>query len=440
MLSKSLIRISISATLLILLILSFATPALAFDGRGGDTVTVGADEVVNDDLYVAGETIIIDGTVKGDVVAFAQTIIINGTVEGDLIAAGKEVIINGTVQDDARIAGAVLFVGENAKVGSDIIGAGASLEAKKGSTIGQDVIFAGGQALFAGDITRNVNVSTGGMELRGTIGGDVVADVGDADEDYGGGMGAFMQETSVGVPNVKSGLTIGPDAKIGGTLEYTSAKQLTIPAGVVAGKVTYLEPKVDEKDAPKTPTMAERVRDGALDIARTVITLILFGLLLIWLFPAFIRTTTQRIKTAPLPSLGWGVLHIAAFFFALLVLLVAMLVGGIVFEIVTLEGISGAIVSVSFLTICALIIGFMLAVWFVAQIIVSILTGQLILARIKPELAENKYWPLIIGVVIYALLVAIPIFGSLVWWIVVLLGLGALWHFGQEMLVKKPVV
>lgn len=248
-----------------------------------------------------------------------------------------------------------------------------------------------------------------------------------------------MQDTSVGVPNVKSGLTIGPAAKIGGTLEYTSAKQLTIPAGVVAGKVTHLEPKVDE-DAPKTPTLAERVRDGALDIVRTVVTLILFGLLLLWLFPAFIKTTTQRIKTAPLPSLGWGVLHIAAFFFALLVLMVAMLVGGIVFEIVTLEGISGAIVSVSILTMCALIIGFLLAVWFVAQIIVSILTGQLILARIKPELAENKYWPLIIGVLIYAVLVAIPILGSLVWWLVVLLGLGALWYFGQEMLVKKPAV
>ncbi len=439
MLSKSLTRISVSAVLLTLLIFSFATPALAFDGRGGDTVTVPANEVVNDDLYVAGETITIDGTVKGDVVAFGQTIIINGTVEGDLIAAGKEVIINGTVQDDARIAGAILFVGENAKVGSDIIGAGASLEAQKGSSIGQDVVFAGGQALLAGEITRNVNASTGGLELRGTIGGDVQADVGDDEDGYNGGMGSFIPEPSVAIPNVKSGLTIDPAAKIGGALEYTSAKQLTIPDSVVAGKVTHLQPKVD-KDTPKPPTMAERLINGGWDIVRTIVTLLLFGLLLLWLFPAFIKTTTERLKTAPLPSLGWGIIHIAAFFFALLVILIAMLVGGIFFEVVTLEGISGTIISVGLLSMCALIIGFMLAVWFVAQIIVSILTGQLILARIKPELAENKYLPLIIGVLIYAILIAIPILGSLVWWVVILLGLGALWYFGQQMLVKKPAV
>ena len=117
-----------------------------------------------------------------------------------------------------------------------------------------------------------------------------------------------------------------------------------------------------------------------------------------------------------------------------------MLVGGIAFGLLTLNGISGAIVFFSLLSIFALIVGFALAIWFVAQIIVSILGGQLILARIKPELAENKYWPLVIGVLIYAILVAIPIFGSLIWWGVVLLGLGALWHFGREMLAKKPAV
>jgi hypothetical protein len=54
-----------------LLLLGFfaVTPAQAADARGGDQVVIGRDEVINDDLYVAGNTVTIDGTVKGDVVA-----------------------------------------------------------------------------------------------------------------------------------------------------------------------------------------------------------------------------------------------------------------------------------------------------------------------------------------------------------------------------------
>jgi hypothetical protein len=438
MLSKSFIRIMGTAALLVILALSIASPALAFDGRGGDTVTIPADEVVDDDLYVAGETVVINGTIKGDLIAFAQTITINGTVEGDLIAAGQAIIINGNVQDDARIAGAALFVGETATIGSDLIGAGASLETRKGSTIGQDVVFVGGQVLLAGDIARNADISTGGLELRGTVGGNLKADVGDSDE-ASPGTYMFMPDTGVSIPNVKSGLTIDPAAKIGGDLEYTSAKQLTIPEGVVAGKIVYMEPKVDEdEDAPKPVTTAELVMNTGLDIIRTIATLLLFGLLLIWLFPTFIKNAVERVKTAPLPSLGWGVIAYAAFFFALLVLIITMIIGAIIFGVLTLGTVSGTIVVLGLLAIFALILGFVLVTSFVAQILISMLGGQLILARIKPELADNKYLPLVIGVLIYAILVAIPIFGSLVWWVVVLLGLGALWYLGYERLGKKP--
>jgi len=436
MLRKPLIRILVSAALLTVLIFSIATPALAFDGRSGDTVTIPAGEVVNDDLYISAQTVVVDGTIKGDLVAFAQTITINGTVEGDLIAAGRDIIINGTVKDGVRIAGATLLLGEKATIGSDLIGAGASLEARKGSSIGQDAVFAGGQALLAGDIVRNVNVAAGSLELRNAVGGNVKADVGRSDQGDSNAPGIVIPGSSIKVPSVKPGLTIDPAAKIGGTLEYTTSKQLNIPAGVVAGKVTYGEPK-DNEVVPQ-PTTTELLINGGLNIVRTIITLLLFGLLLLWLFPSFIKTTTERIKAAPLPSLGWGIVHIAAFFFALLIIPIAMLVGGIASGLLTLWGILGAVLFFGLLAIFALVVSFALAIGFVAQIIVSILGGKLILAGIQPEMAENKYWPLVIGVVIYAILIAIPFLGPLVWCAVALLGLGAVWHFGREMLAKKP--
>ncbi len=436
MLSKISPRILFTAALLAILALSIASPALAFDGRGGDTVTIASGETVNDDVYIGGETIVVDGTIKGDLVAFAKTITINGTIEGDLIAAGRDIIINGTVQDDVRIAGAALFVGENATIGGDIIGAGASLETRKGSSTGQDLVFAGAQALLAGEIVRNANISAKGLELRGTIGGDVKADVGNPDKG-GGSPKSFLTDSSIDIPNVKSGLTIDPAAKIGGKLEYTSTKQLTIPAGVVAGKVTHLQPEINEHDA-KPRTMTERVIDGGLDIVRTIATLLLFGLLLIWLFPAFIQASAERIKSAPLASLGGGILSTAAFCFSLLVLFISMILGAMLFGVLTLKGISLVIVVLGLLTISALIFGFVLVVAFVAQIIVSTLGGQLILARVRPEMTEQKYWPLVVGVVIYALLAAIPVVGLFVWLIVTLFGLGALWYLGRQKFAKQP--
>ena len=435
MLKKPITRILIVAFLVGILTLRVATPALAFDWRDGKTVTIPASEVVNDDLYVGAENaVIIDGTIKGDLIVASKTIVINGTVEGDLIAAAQDITINGTIKDDVRMAGAALLIGEKASIGSDVIAAGASLEMRKGSSIGEDLIFAGGQALLAGDIGRNLKSTTGSLELRGNIGGDAAVDVGSSETDI------TIPESSITTPHLSAGMTIAPSTKISGKLDYTSSKEMTIPAGTVVGKVTHSEPKVSRNVTPKAaPTMVEIVLKGVLDVLRNIASLILVGLLLLWLFPSFIKTTTERVKTAPLPSLGWGIIYIAAFFFSLLIIVITMIVGGIVFGILSLGGLSGTIIFVGLLLLFAIILGFCISVGFVAQIIVSILGGQLILSKVNPQLAENKYLPLIIGVLIYAILAAIPGLGVLIGIVTVLIGLGAVWYFGQGLFTKRPV-
>jgi cytoskeletal protein CcmA (bactofilin family) len=102
-------------------------------------VTITSNQVINDDLYLAGETFTIDGRVKGDAVLAGKQITINGIIDGDLIVAGQTVLINGTVNDDVRIAGQVLMLDSKAKIGDDLIAAGASLEKKAGSSVGGDI-------------------------------------------------------------------------------------------------------------------------------------------------------------------------------------------------------------------------------------------------------------------------------------------------------------
>ena len=199
-------KILTALILLVFFSLTFASPARAFDGRSGDQVVISADEVVEDDVYVSAQVFVLDGTVNGDVVVVGQNI-----------------------TDDIRMAGSVLLLGEKASVGGDIIAAGYSLEARPGSTVGQDVVFAGGQTLLAAAIARNLRVATGGLELRGEVGGDVRAEVGEARNGHAGPPPG-MFPSSVPVPAVATGLTIDPSARIHGDLEYTSSSDLSLPA------------------------------------------------------------------------------------------------------------------------------------------------------------------------------------------------------------------
>jgi carbonic anhydrase/acetyltransferase-like protein (isoleucine patch superfamily) len=439
---NKLFHILVNSFLLTILALAVATPALAFDGRGGDNIVIGAGEVINDDLYVGAENFTLDGTVKGDLVVGGSVITINGTVEGDLIAAGQAVIINGTVGDDVRVAAGAVLVGENAKIGGDVVVVGGSLEARKGSSVGNDVIFGGGQALLAGEIIRNLKMAGGGLEMRGAVGGDVSVSTGDP-EQSGPGPLVYLPNSPIPLPNVQPGLKIDPEAKIDGTLEYVSNREINFPGGVAA-RVKRIEPVVDPNRMVKQPTLVDNIVNGTLDMFRNMVTLILLGLLLVWLFPNFVKASVERIRTAPLPAFGWGIVSWAAFFFALMVIFVAMLFGGIFFGILTLGGLSATIIWLGVLSMFTLVVGFVLAAAVISKIVVAVLGGRLILSRIKPEWADHKVWPLVLGVIIFAILAAVPIFGGLVNIVVILFGLGALWLYGRDLLrngraVEQPV-
>jgi cytoskeletal protein CcmA (bactofilin family) len=435
-------------TLLALMVLTFATPAHAFEGRDGDKVIVGADEVIEDDLYVGANEFILDGTVKGDLVVGGSIITINGTVEGDLWAAGQAIIINGVVTDDARIAGAGLQLGDSAQIGGDLLAAGASLETQAGSTVGNDLLVGAGQALLAGNVDHDVLAGAGALELRGNFGGDVKAYVDQTEETTSGpSPNVYMQQNiPLTLPSVAPGLTIDEDAKIAGDLEYSSTYDLTFPGGSVGGQVTRVEPEITEGEVYVPPTPLQKAGKWALDLLRTTLTLVLFGLLLGWLTPMFLKATSGNIQSQTWPSLGWGAIAWAAFFFALLLIVIVMIAGGIIFGFLTLGGITGAIIWLGILSIFALTVAFVLATAYVSKIVVGTALGKWILSKTSPALAEHKFWPMILGVVIIAVVVGLfrfpllPLgfFGWLLNFAVVLFGLGALWLWGRERFSKQP--
>ena len=431
-----------------LLVLTFITPAQAFDGRSGDRVVIGSDEVVDDDLYVSAQEFVLDGRVNGDVIAFGQTVTINGTVDGDLMAAAQTVVVNGEVTGAIRMAGSVLFVGEEASIGGDIVSAGYSLEVRQGSGIGQDLVFAGAQILLAGDVARNVQVGTAAFELRGNVGGDVNAEVADPDQGQAGPPPMlFMPQSSVPAPNVPPGLTIDPAAKIEGNLEYTQSEDLTIPAGVVGGEVTRTASASSGGTAAREETTGQKIGKWALGFVRNSIALILIGLLLLWLFPTFVGSLSSYLQAKPLPSLGWGVVAWVGFFLALFAVICVTILGGILFGVLTLGQLTGTVVLLGILTLFGLIVGFVLVTSFVAKVVFGAALGKWMLARANSPLAEHRYWPMILGVLITVGVIALLSFplipgvlGGLLNFAVVLFGLGALWLWGRERMVRKAAL
>jgi hypothetical protein len=71
--------------------------------------------------------------------------------------------------------------------------------------------------------------------------------------------------------------------------------------------------------------------------------------------------------------------------------------------------------------------------------------GKWLLSRINPALAEHKFWPMIVGVVVIVFVVGLlnfPLlpfgfFGWLVNFLVILFGLGALWIWGRTALQAR---
>ena len=417
--SDNAMRLLVVAGLALLVGLITASSAWAVETRSGDTVVIGPDEVVDDDLYVTANNVVIDGTIRGDLVAFGQNITVNGTVEGDVIAAGRSVEIRGTVEDDARIAGQTLLLGEGAEVEDDLIAAGFSLQNLPDSAVGGTLLYAGYQALLQGTVDEDVSVAANGLELGGEVGGNVDAEVDGED----GGPPTFLFAQQAAAPAVDSGLTLTDSAVVGGDLTYESSTEARIdPQAQIEGEVIGEERPAEEED---TYTFA----DAVFDHLRSFVALLLVGLILIWTAPNWVRRRAGTVLDRPLASLGWGVLGLVAFLALGVAILLATIVLAVILGLLTLGSLVALIVVLGLLAEVVLALIFWISTNYLAQIVVSFLAGLLLVEAIRPGRGRGRVLPLVVGLILYVVLRAIPVLGVIVSLAVVLLGLGALFHW-----------
>ena len=240
--------------LLVLICLFFSTTmVLAFETRRGTMVKISGNEVIEGDLFIAGETVVMEGTVNGDLIVAGRTIMVNGIVNGSIIAAAETISINGETTRAVRIAGNNLIV--NGKIGRYLLLAGRDFKMDSDAEVGGDVIF-----------------GTSSAYLDGLIKGDV-----------------------------KSGneyLTISSTANILGKLVYASRREANIESGAqIGGTLTRLTPQPEQE-------ISSGFNLWWLIISFFMILVV--GIVLILIAPEPLKRGADTIRKHPWASLGWG--------------------------------------------------------------------------------------------------------------------------------------
>ncbi|MCL5962453.1 MAG: hypothetical protein M1358_24595 [Chloroflexi bacterium] len=365
----------IVAALFVLGLLVFtSSQALAAELRNGNNVTVGPEEVINDDLYVTGGTVNVAGTVNGDLFVGGGSVMVTGVISGSVSAAGGQVRIAGPVGGSIRAAGGNVTI--ESRVAKDVVIAGGILDISAGSTIGRDLILAGGTAHVAGAVEGRLRGSLGQLTISGAVGKDVDVQV--------------------------NNLTLEPSARIGGNLHYESENQADIRPGATIGGVTART----EPPERRVPSLAERVWLLFVSGLKGLVSPLILGALLLLLFPRTATGVARTIGQSPLRTFGWGLLtFIAAPLLGLAVLIAGFLLGG-------------AAIGLVIFGIYAILLVF-------ASVFVGLFIGERVLGLWRRDLGGFFYWALLLGLVILAILSAVPILNIVVAIVTILFGIGA---------------
>jgi cytoskeletal protein CcmA (bactofilin family) len=320
----------------------------------------------------AGRQVVVPAgeTVQGDLIASAGTVRIDGRVDGDLVASGGTVTVAGTVTGDALVAAGSTTI--SGQVDGDLrVGAG---QARIEGRVNEDVLLGAGQATVASgsQIGGDLIFGTGRMQMDGAVAGSVLGSTGD-----------YTRGGSVG------------DSE----------------------RVNLAEPAGEQRE----PTLADRL----LDVVRRYVSLLVIGVLLVWLLPRLVRGAADSARRRILPSLGFGVLGFIGVIIGLVLLLLVTILVAVVLGLLSLGSLTGITLFAGLLVAAILVFLFVLAIAFAAQAVVGLALGRLVV-RGEGHSFGSTLGALAVGLLVVVLVAAIPVVGGWLEALLVLVGLGAL--------------
>lgn len=227
--------------------------------------------LIESDLYLAGNSITVSDYVDGNVYVMAENVTVSGKVGGDLFILANTV----TLTEDSYTYGNLYVCANNVTINGivcDLYALCNNLE------LGE-----------SGIILRDSRTATKNISLKGNV-----------------GRNTFIETDTISMADT---------AHVYGNLNYAAKEAIVVPSGAVDGSIEFKEQTVFTSNADVKDVIFTYVLDFVYAL---VYTLVVFGLMLL-VAPKFITKLHEITKTKWLASLGIGALV------ALLVPIIAVL-------------------------------------------------------------------------------------------------------------------
>lgn len=326
--------------------------------------------LIKDYFIKAGEVVEISGEVVGDVIVFGGEVLVDGTVQGDLIAFGENVEVKGEITQDARIVGRDVNI--DGTIGRNVSITAGSVRVGPEANVSGALLVAGGDVQVAGRIPGDVLIAAGNALIAGEVGGDV--------EGYFGN------------------LILVPRAQIGGNVTYTSREDAQIAKDAsISGQIfrkslpAYMQPEIDSL---KTRKFLKSLWFSYKFVS--FLAALMVGILFIRFLPNYTKLIDKTLSKRFWSAIGVGILAL----FVIPIFAVILMI-----------------------TIVGIPLGIFILVFFLIKIYLSkIFVSLFIGSRVFPKI--NKYLAFSLSLFVYYIINLIPLVGSLLSFIVLILGLG----------------
>lgn len=358
------------------LFLILPAKASAYVVQKGNSIIITKDQTVNDNLYLAGQNITVEGRVRGDVICAGQNINIKGPVEGSVFCAGQSINIDAPVSGSVNVAASTVNI--NGIIGQNVKAFGAAVNLGSAAKVGWDMLVGAASANIDGQVNKDLHGGGAAIVINGKVG----------------------KNANLNLDGKDTSLTVGDNAVIGGNLLYKSSKEASISSKAkITGKTERTE--IKKGGGWQGQDMAQVWVWAALF---AIFSSILIGLVLIGLFKKPVVTTADMMLEKIAASIGMG------------------------FSILILGPIALILLALTIIGIPLALLLF--GVWIIAiglsKIMAGIFVGRVLVKKYWPAKKDSLTWQMILGTIIFIIIVAIPFIGWLLGLIAACWALGAM--------------
>lgn len=450
---KKIFKKKITGILLLVLMLVLVPVSAVYAADFNHDGSVGSNEVIDDDVFLSGERCSMDGAVNGNLVATCQTIDLTGTVSGDAMLFAERVIvgknavvsgnlfafaasvdIDGTVSGSLASAASMIVLDRNAAVARNAYLGSYESVLETGSSVGMDFFAGAYQVIVNGDVARDLTVGANALELRGNVGRNALVELGTEDQDISTYTG-YMPGVQYVNESIPAGLRIYDGAHVGNNLTYRSQLNMgTEFDQFVGGKVVFEQLALPDTTtsqrrgnfSPRNWVMGDFSQFRLTSTFSRLITYFALGALAFWLFKKQSTAIRDTGYAYPLKAFGWGFLTILIGFMGILLVPITFIMLGILVGVVSLGGLLFTWYGVLGTIIVLAFVLFLFVVFTLSKVIAAYELGYWLMKDVFKSKTQSRWLDLLVGVLVYIILRAIPYIGWLIGFAASLYGTGVL--------------